>query len=234
MFCKRFLAALLLWSTVAYAGPVAYDTITPTNGSGTSISFSHAGAITATAVLAAICINGTSPTFSSVTYGGVTMTLLDTLSITNTLATKMSVYYLPRPLSGTQTFAATISSSSNWTAGVVTFIGADNVVPYRGTNKATAAGSGSNVPTVTITSAATDVAVDAACNNAITAALTVDASQTQRMNQGQGTNQKLAVSTEPGAASVTMDWDSSGATAALGTIATSVQPERGSGSSSAQ
>lgn len=197
---------------------VAFDAISAlqsTNGQ-QSPSWTHTPVGTPTAAI--VCIFETRPsTISSVTYGGQAMTLLASVD-GPTANAETDVWGLANPPSGAQTvvvngsgttfrpnsFSLTFTGSLLVTASCFTDIQSDS-----GTN-ATA------VDTLTITSQTGDLVVNfvAANEDSTDIVMTEGADQTER-GEGVGGNgeSNVAVSTQPGAATVAMDY-SFGATTA--------------------
>ena len=181
---------------------VAFVSASSTSGSGTSISWSHTVA-SGTQRILLVGVSNDSTIWaepSSVKFGSQSLTLVRHSDDANTDA---SLWMLTAPLVATanitvvfpSTVTGIVGGAHNWT-------GVNQGQPIRGTAKANGS---STTPSVTISSAGSDVVVDVlSVENNPTA--TVGASQTERWNTAHSTIVTGAGSQEAGAANVTMSW----------------------------
>jgi len=140
----------------------------------------------------------TAPTSIAVTYNGVSMTEITTLNHL-TYAT-CSMFYLANPATGANTIAATWTNVNAFAGGGISFTGAGDTP---GTEASTASSSGAS--TIDVSSATDEMVVDAIAYAGSTTP-TVGADQTTRVGLGVGDKPEVAMSTEAGAATVTMSW----------------------------
>ena len=138
-------------------------------------------------------------TAATVTYGGTALTKKTALQNVDIEA---SLWFLVAPPVGAADIVVTFSAAARVVGGATSYTGVDPTTPW-GT-AATASGT-STAPSVTVTSAANELPVDAmACKG--DPVITVGAGQTQRWNRSSGSGPSLAGSEEPGAASVVLSW----------------------------
>lgn len=144
---------------------------------------------------------------TGVTYAGVALTRIQQLNDGNVETT--NIYRLVAPATGTNNVVISQSASHDLCYTIVSLTGVDQSTP-EGT---IVSGVGnSTAPTHTASAATDDLVIDlVAWYKSGTQTATVGSGQTERSNQSLGTIGG-AVSTEPGAASVVMDWTLSGAT----------------------
>ncbi len=132
-------------------------------------------------------------------------------------------YYLTNPTVGTYDTVITLSGTSNLYGGVVAYKGANMLDPVGTTVTATDGGGFSPPITVTATTAAGQVVIDAAFLSSAVAA-TVGANQTERVNIN--ANQQILISTQAGADGGVMSWTWTGVEY-WGTVATPLKPTTG-------
>lgn len=139
----------------------------------------------------------------AVTYNGVAMTLVDNAVGGN--GGKPWMFRLVAPATGSNTIAASWTTSSSCAGGGMSFTGVSQSAPLGTAAKNTGA---STTPTVDVTSASGELVVDVVSNANAGGAPSVGADQTERYNQlGSGTNNVYgAGSHEAGAATTTMSW----------------------------
>lgn len=104
-----------------------------------------------------------SPSYTSVTWNGVALTLL-TNKISGEGAANVAIYYLVNPASGNRSLVITgaaITDEVHVTAS--SWFGVNTITPFRASNSANASGT---APSVAVTSAANDVVVDCVGGNA--------------------------------------------------------------------
>lgn len=184
---------------------IAFDATAGSGGDNlASVSFSHTCTGSDRLLLIAIhCLQLTGQVGSSVTYNGVAATFVK--QTVNQGNRYMELWRLIAPATGANTLAVTFSASmNNVNVQAISFTGVDQTTPL-GTSVAGAGNS--TTPSVSVSAATNDLVFDAVTiEHAGT--FTVGTGQTSRYNgivAGGGFN-KAAGSTEPGAASVTMDW----------------------------
>jgi len=175
----------------------------------TSDSFSHAASGTDRIAIVTLHARPLAEPTLTVTYGGVSMTLL--VSIFNGFDARVYFFYLINPATGSQTVAVTESANSRvrLVTACRTYTDVHQSSPF-GTN---VTNTGNNTtPTVTVNSTPDQLVVDAATVNARNSSGTVGSGQTQRVNEnfpstGPQDQGVLAIASEEvGAASVVMDW----------------------------
>ena len=142
-------------------------------------------------------------TITSVTYGGTAMTLVgENISSTNG---RMHLYSLLNPTVGTANVVVTLSSNPDRgiVVGVVTLNNVNQTTPLGTFSSASGTSLAANA---IVSSAVGETVVDVATYR--TNAMTVNASQSQLYNINSGGEIKGGgMSTKPGAASVTMNWN---------------------------
>ena len=179
------------------------------SGAVDTLSFSLTLGATANHLVVGVMIrNRGAVTVDTVTVGGVACTQRQSAEeATTTVFADM--WDLHSPSTGAQTVAVTLSSTKRFVIGAVSLIGVDATTP-RGTP---AAGTGTTMTaTVEVSSATDELVVDVVAKQNNTEAITVGASQTQRVNDNttnatEGNNVIGGMSTEPGAEVVGMTWD---------------------------
>lgn len=157
---------------------------------------------------------------NSVTYGGVNVP--NTGYVVNGTTSRIVVYSLVAPPSGTANVVVTIASAGEVSAGATSWTGVHQTTPL-GTF-ATATGT-SNAPAVAVASAAGDVVHDALGVNS-TSISSFGANQAGRWistSPGTVSNIVSAASTESGAASVTMSYGL-GASKSWSIVAVPIKP----------
>jgi hypothetical protein len=182
------------------------------SGGAGAISNTHAHTCTGSQLyLVVATTNSGNFAVSTVTYNGVTMQFLGSLSGGTAVSTEL--WGLVNPATGAHNVVVTFASSCRHAVTSCSYTGVDPTTPT-GTVGSGTASSGS--PLATVSSAVGEVVVDAAgYKGANTITATVDASQTQRIQQlgavGAATNEvNLCASDKAGAASITMKWTLSG------------------------
>ena len=190
---------------------VAVDAVGPSSaGTGTanttSISWSHT--CTGTNLLLVVGVGvglGLASTTTSATYNGVTMSSAGKVYSDNQTDGYVEMFYLAAPATGSNTVAVTCSVAKDLTGGSVSFTGVDQSTPV--TNATTVFGNGT-APSVSVTSAAGNMVVDAAvCGSAFSSSdQTLQWNKNLNGNSGAGNS---AQSTATGASSVTMSYTTS-------------------------
>ena len=209
------------------SAPVVDSTSSGKTPPRTSLTISHPTAGSDRLMLVGVSIhNYASETVSSITYNGVALNQVGASA--NGTDARVEIWRLIAPPTGTYdvviTFSAELTSVAR--AGVMTFTGVNQAAPL-GTF---ASATGSSSPaTVNVTSAANELVFDTVGTESQSSpfSLTVGAGQTQRWNSAiMGYDRFLAAgSTEPGAATVTMSWTISPASAVPWAIgAVSIKP----------
>ena len=200
-------------NTQVLPGPVAatnaaitVDAVSSAQASASTLSFAHTTG-TGTNRLMLVGVATAGQNVSSVTYNGIALSFVGGVADVGGTKPRSEIWSLTNPPSGTASVVVTLAGSANMVAGVTTFSGVNQ------TNALGTFASAVGTLSVTVSSATNEVVFDSACG---TAAITTNATQTQRWNHQQGTIYGGA-STKPGAASVTMSWTSSGR-CALGAV----------------
>lgn len=138
----------------------------------------------------------------AVTYGGVSMTLLDDAANPSGAQRKSTLFGMVNPTSGSANVVVTSSSADGLVAVATCWSGVDQSTPLGTIAKATGS---STTPSVNVSSGAGEVVVDAVSARS-TNVLTVGASQTQIEHGLAGSNLRGASSSEDGAGTTTMSW----------------------------
>ncbi len=187
---------------------VAVDAVsTGTTITGSSVTISHTtGTGTNRLMLVGVSFqNRGGDQITSVTYGGVSLTLQGIQVAPSSDRGQVEIYSLLNPPSGSANVVVSFASALERGAvvGVTTFTGVNQSTPF-GTFKG---GQGSTSPaTVTgITSATGELVYDVVCFRRTTTR-TPGFGQTVRWNVDSGNEVEGGSSTEPGAASVNMSW----------------------------
>jgi hypothetical protein len=189
-------------------------------------SYTHtAGSGSNTVALILIGYQDSTPgTISSVTYGGVACTALQTELEGGDLTSNIfAALYIKK---GVTAGGATVQVNFSETMNIVkiTTITYHNVdqTTSTGTVATTANLSGTAQPSTDVTSAVGELVVDVMVSGPRT--VTVHASQTERSNFGNDGNFTAATSEEAGAATVSMDWTIGGTSTGWRQIGVSLKP----------
>jgi hypothetical protein len=211
---------------------ILLDAVTVGEGASVnSISFSHTCTGSDLAAIAAISYRKNVDTFiDDVLYNSVSFTAVPGGSTNDGGIYYTALLYLVAPTTGTNTFDVVFGGSAVFDAGVaiLTLTGVDQSAPL---GTAAIANGDSTTPSVTVSAATGDLIIDSLCiEHAGT--LSVGAGQTSRVNNVAAAGFiKNAVSTEPGATSVTMSWsDTVGGQWALAAVPIKPKAAAGSGS----
>jgi hypothetical protein len=209
---------------------LAFDACTmDQHGSATSNTFSHTCS-GSDRILYVFLNTRFSDLSTGVTYGGVAMTKLGFVNDPNSL-TSATLYRLVDPASGANNVVASFSSARTGLSTAISFTGGDHTTPEGTPVTGSGGPSAGTHPSVTVSSAAGEIVVDGVSllDDDGTSTLTVGAGQTERANQEDTppTQCRAAVSTEPGAGSVTMSWTAD-TTDAWSQIAVAVKPKAAS------
>ena len=157
-------------------------------------------------LIVGVSLNNGAGNVNSVTYGGTALVRIGSRT-DGGLNTKIEIWKLVAPASGTANIVVTLSAAKRIVAGSVSFTGVDQTTP----NGAFASNVGANATaTVNVTSATGELVIDTFATQGDSGPATVGGGQTQRWNRNTGTNDGNEVlgggSTEPGAPNVTMSW----------------------------
>ena len=180
---------------------VAFDSVTTSDNTGSPASFSHTSSGSDRLAVAMIVFQKDSTAVNGTpTYGGANMTKLTEFDPVNAIG-KIEIWYIVAPATGAQTVSiAWTATGDDAIISVASFTGVDQTTPLSGA--ATAEGT-SNAPSVVVTSATDDLVVDVVESEA--ASSTPGADQTERVDTvSGGAAGHIAVTTEPGAANVSM------------------------------
>jgi hypothetical protein len=194
----------VLRAAPAHAGP-ALDPATSATGSTASLSWSHTvGTGMKRLLIVGVSLRG-SQSVSGVTYGGIVLSnAVDVLGAGN--QNRASMWYLVAPASGTATVTVTLAGSAAVIGGAVSLSGVDQTAPL---GTAVSANGTSASPSVTVSSATTQLVIDTMATNGDGGPQSAAGGQTEEWNTGTGTSggdARGGGSTQPGAASVTMSW----------------------------
>ena len=186
---------------------VVFDAATDGGEAGVEeITVNHTMSASANGVVFAFLIfrtAGSAPTGVGITWDGGAMTAIDDNVQAVVGASGVYAFEKIAPSTGAKNCIASWTNAINAVLAVVSFTGANQSNPSGTVTK----GSGNDTtPTVDVSSAAAQIALDAVQANYVGGdTLTVGADQTQRTTETE-TNIFGATSTEPGAATNTMSW----------------------------
>ncbi|MDQ2977360.1 MAG: right-handed parallel beta-helix repeat-containing protein, partial [Acidobacteriota bacterium] len=209
-----FLAPLLVVVFVSGAhevrAQIAVDSVSGVTGPSsnqTTQTWSHTvGAGSNRILIVGVSFKNGAANVNSITYGGTALVSIGSRTDAGT-NTKIEIWKLVAPASGTANIVVTLSAAKRIVAGSVSFTGVDQTTP----NGAFASNVGSNnTPTVNVASAVGELVIDTLATQGDASPATVSVGQTQRWNRTTGANDGNEVlgggSTKPGAATVTMSW----------------------------
>lgn len=179
-------------------------------GSSTTLSHTTSGANRGLLVFVGIETALGAPTVSSVTYAGVSMTLVRSDAVASG-SVRSEIWKLAAPASGANNIVVTLSAAADHAVAGQSYnnVHADVVSNHNGVALTT------GNPSVAVTSAVGELVADITHSQRdnTDAQISPGAGQTQRWTQGAGDNRPRAKgSTEAGAASVTMSWSYAAAT----------------------
>jgi hypothetical protein len=158
------------------------------------------------------------------TYNGVAMSLVDTQDGAFTTV-RAEIWKLSNPASGANTLQVTLGSGTTWAVGALCFNGAEQT-----TASLTGTVAKGQTGSVDVSSASGEIVIDLLSYGF--AAPTVGAGQTAQMGPVEyATDKGIAVSSEAGAATVTMSWNGLNTDHAA-QIGVSVKPSAGGGETS--
>lgn len=190
---------------------IAFDAVSSgtRTSSGTTLTASHTfGGSDRAALVNVTYFNATHQAASSLTIGGsatgVTLVNEDVNGINTDDRKHHVVYRVVAPASGVQSVVFTAAGAfAEGCIQVTSLTGVDQTTPV---GTAAIAEGNSTAPSVTASSAAGELVVDAVCSFFPAATVTTDVSQTQRIENESwgGSDAVAAMSTEAGAGSVTM------------------------------
>jgi hypothetical protein len=197
--------ALFFWVSMAGAAAPVAGTGCMSHTSNASGSLSYPCTIAAgsnRAVILAIVLNS-AETVSSLSFAGAAVTSVGSV---DEGGSKTLMYQQVNPPTGSQNFVFTTSGIINTTAATAQFTGVHQTTPVDtpGTNV------GTSGVTVNVPSAVGDLVVDFAwecCSGCGGPDIAPGAGQTLVIREQNGDWGRTGMSTEPGAASVTMSWD---------------------------
>lgn len=180
-----------------------------------------------------IMVATTTPSVSTITWNGVSLSLVPGSTANQSGVVKILWYYLLAPtIQSASSVTVTLSGTTRGGCVALNYSGVDQVTPF-GTVVTAVSGSNNTTPTVTASSAAGELVLAlAACNNGDTTTATAGSGQTGLANfigsAGAGANSgRILMSEEAGAASVVMDGTWSAARS-WGTSAVPIKPAAGS------
>ena len=199
--------------------------------SGTSITWSHTCSGLDRAIIVSVFTNAAGQTATSVTYGGIAMTLIGGTSGTDS---RIEQWKLSNPAKGANNVVISWPASAHSAAGAVSFTGAHNTTSQLTGTQTTNTGVGSS-STVDVSATSTQIILDCV-GHAVYPDVTIvsaGAGQTSRFNIGGSlgagvTNSTIAGSTKAGAATVTMTWTFSGSAGGWRALAVPIKPSSGS------
>jgi uncharacterized repeat protein (TIGR01451 family) len=215
---KRLLSTLLVVAGLSAifagraAGAIALDATSLSVGTNTTFTFAHTVGVGMDRVLIVnVAVYNANKNVTACTYNGVALTRLGFLDGgSGSNDRRMEMWRLTNPPIGTANVAVTFSSSAKAVIGAASFFGVNQTTPNGSfvSNEAS-----TNLATLTVSSAASELVIDCMAVQGNAATATVGTGQAQLWNDYSRSNGGAVVgcsSTEPGAASVTMTWNLSG------------------------
>jgi hypothetical protein len=196
------------------------------NAAGAAFSHNNDGDYLLVGIMQGYADSAAVPT--GVTYNGVAMTKIGEVAYGSNHA--ISVWELVAPAAGAHTVAPTFTDFNIEALVAVSLSGVHQTTPH---GTVVTASNANTTPSVTVSSATGELVVDfVAVKQNSTATATVGSGQTQRANLATTVNPVIdvrgLVSTEAGAASVTMDWTLS-ASESWKAVGVPVKPAGGGG-----
>lgn len=205
-----YVCALIAWPAIVDAAPAFQfaNSAGSSNASTLSVSMTPAG--TNRYMVCGVATQNNGRTATSVVFNAAeSLSLLDTHSTDDTGTSTQAhaeYWYIVNPSAVTANVVVTMNSATALSFGCVAFSDVDQTTPH-GTPAED--GARTNTSSVTVTSATGEVVVDVTSIRVGTTGITEGAGQTNRVDRqsaaGVG-NVTLGMSTEAGAASVTMSW----------------------------
>lgn len=206
------------------------------SGSGTVTSWSYPATITAggtnTIAFVGHCTaNGAGDTVTSVTLGGVAMTLVEDDASFTTVPVRANLYRLVNPPTGTVTVAITISNLRRHASGTLVLQGVEQTTPVTGTQVAHYDGDGTtDTVSTTVTTTTGEMLVDLGCRRSSAETLTMG-TQTNRVQRYTATstgttssdNPRISGSTRTGTGALLMNWIGETTVKGMVAIGTNVQ-----------
>ena len=190
-------------------GQVVFDNASQASVNSSTLTWSHTvGSNSNRLLMVGVSIRGAGSTVSSVTYGGVPLTNLTSVS-NHDNAVRAEMWYLKSPAIGAANIIVTLSSSKKMVCGGASFYDVDLTNTFGTVATRATIGSGNADPLVNVSSAFGDLVFDVLSIEGDALPLAAGAGQTRRWELGTGPwagDAGGASSTEPGAASVTMSW----------------------------
>jgi len=191
-------------------GAILFDVAGTGSGTGTTVDVTgpNVGSGTRRLLLVGIAQGNSTATLTSVTWdqGGTNQAMTRISSLSYAADTRIELWRLVNPTSGAKTLRIVSPSSVGMAVAIVAYTGVDPKTPED--PPASASGAPGSTPSVVVSSASGDLVVDAIATKENLSAKTVGANQTERGQLGAG-DELVAMSQEPGAASVTMSWGGS-------------------------
>ena len=183
---------------------IIFDAASSATGSGTSLTWSHTVGVGGTNRLLVVSIATDTTPVSGVTYGGQALTLIGG-QIDPDDASRVGLWYLVAPPTGTNNIVATFAEGTDAIGGSTSWTGVNQTTPL---GTAVFASGEGGTAAVTVASAAGEVVVDALATIDIETR-TVGSGQTERWNLDEG-DLGGAGSSVSGAAAVNMSWAANG------------------------
>ena len=202
---------------------IGVDRITSGTSTANNYSLSHTvSSGTNRLMLVGLSYSTTSNLVSSVTYGGVALTLVTNASNATSPKPRSEIWSLVNPASGTANLVVSLTNSTGiyLTVGVMTFTNVDQTTPIG--NKAIATGKKATA-SVTVASDTNSLVLAVLAAGDATFTTSTTGSQSEKWNAGPGTI-KGCGSTKPGAASVSSTWSKKGTPVQYAAAAVSIKP----------
>jgi hypothetical protein len=190
--------------------PAVVDQSSSATASTASLTWSHTVGTGANRLLVVgVAIRNANNVVSAVSYAGKALTFLQARN-NHDAAVRVEQWYLIAPPSGSGNVTVTLSGSAKVVGGAVSFTGANQVAPFRGLAVNGSTDTGTNDPTVTDSSGASELVVSAVATDGNAGkTLTPMTGQSQAWNLYYGTaggDVAGGGSTATGTAGLTMGW----------------------------
>ncbi|PLK49628.1 cadherin domain-containing protein [Uliginosibacterium sp. TH139] len=195
----------LAWSGTLNIVTGTTSTATTDTIGATSLTFSHTVDAGSNSLLIVEYSTRGTTSPASITWNGMALTRLDTVSNVDVVTTE--IWYLKNPGAGTANIVVTMPGpAKEFSVGATTFLNVDQSSTFGTVAKATGIGS---TASVNVSSASGDLVIDSLATRQQTGSPTLGAGQSQLWTNSPGIGSaepRGAGSTEAGAASVSMSW----------------------------
>ena len=210
LFCGFVIFFILfVYSPSPASAAIAVDVAGTGSGTGTTVDITgpNVGSGSNRVLLVGIAQGNSAATLTSVTWdqGGTNQAMTRISSVSNASDTRVELWRLVAPTSGAKTLRIVSPSSVGMAVGIVSYTGVDQTTPEDTPPTGTTGAPGST-PSITVTSATSDLVIDAASTKEDSTANTAGTNQTERAQLYAPLDERIMMSEEAGAASVPMTW----------------------------